>query len=90
MHRKTPKVGDRVVVDWEGYTIGNNNIIVCISTSTRLILICVLLILLVGYYGRPFQTRNKVILGYTFDIRCRKLLMYGFGCVLFLGERRSI
>ena len=26
--------GDRVVVDWEGYTI--------------------------GYYGRPFQTRNKV------------------------------
>lgn len=30
----TPKVGDRVVVDWEGYTI--------------------------GYYGRPFQTRNKV------------------------------
>jgi FKBP-type peptidyl-prolyl cis-trans isomerase len=30
----TPKKGDRVVVDWEGYTI--------------------------GYYGRPFQTRNKV------------------------------
>ena len=28
------KKGDRVVVDWEGYTI--------------------------GYYGRPFQTRNKV------------------------------
>eukprot|EP01031_Cornospumella_fuschlensis_P037759 gene37759-45873_t len=31
---KSPKKGDRVVVDWEGYTI--------------------------GYYGRPFQTRNKV------------------------------
>lgn len=31
---KSPKPGDRVVVDWEGYTI--------------------------GYYGRPFQTRNKV------------------------------
>lgn len=31
---KTPKQGDRVVVDWEGYTI--------------------------GYYGRPFQSRNKV------------------------------
>lgn len=31
---KTASVGDRVVVDWEGYTI--------------------------GYYGRPFQTRNKV------------------------------
>ena len=31
----TPKVGDRVVVDWEGYTI--------------------------GYYGRPFQTRNTVV-----------------------------
>eukprot|EP01039_Chlorochromonas_danica_P005121 gene5121-5627_t len=30
----SPKKGDRVVVDWEGYTI--------------------------GYYGRPFQTRNKV------------------------------
>lgn len=29
-----PQPGDRVVVDWEGYTI--------------------------GYYGRPFQTRNKV------------------------------
>jgi hypothetical protein len=28
------KAGDRVVVDWEGYTI--------------------------GYYGRPFQLRNKV------------------------------
>lgn len=32
--RATPSVGDRVTVDWEGYTI--------------------------GYYGRPFQTRNKV------------------------------
>ena len=32
---KSPVKGDRVVVDWEGYTI--------------------------GYYGRPFQTRNKVI-----------------------------
>lgn len=31
---RVPEVGDRVVVDWEGYTI--------------------------GYYGRPFQTRNKV------------------------------
>ena len=31
---RTPKKGDKVVVDWEGYTI--------------------------GYYGRPFQTRNKV------------------------------
>mmetsp|Transcript_35807 Transcript_35807/g.33923 ORF Transcript_35807/g.33923 Transcript_35807/m.33923 type:complete len:242 (-) Transcript_35807:88-813(-) len=31
---KSPVLGDRVVVDWEGYTI--------------------------GYYGRPFQTRNKV------------------------------
>ena len=31
---KSPVKGDRVVVDWEGYTI--------------------------GYYGRPFQTRNKV------------------------------
>jgi hypothetical protein len=31
---KSPETGDRVVVDWEGYTI--------------------------GYYGRPFQTRNKV------------------------------
>ena len=31
---KTASPGDRVVVDWEGYTI--------------------------GYYGRPFQTRNKV------------------------------
>lgn len=29
-----PRVGDRVTVDWEGYTI--------------------------GYYGRPFETRNKV------------------------------
>eukprot|EP01035_Chromulina_nebulosa_P018234 gene18234-23905_t len=29
-----PEKGDRVAVDWEGYTI--------------------------GYYGRPFQTRNKV------------------------------
>jgi hypothetical protein len=32
---KSPVKGDRVVVDWEGYTI--------------------------GYYGRPFQTRNKVM-----------------------------
>ena len=31
---KSCKTGDRVVIDWEGYTI--------------------------GYYGRPFQTRNKV------------------------------
>ena len=31
---RSPKAGDKVVVDWEGYTI--------------------------GYYGRPFQTRNKV------------------------------
>jgi len=31
---KTPAKGDRVIVDWEGYTI--------------------------GYYGRPFQVRNKV------------------------------
>jgi len=30
----SPVRGDRVVIDWEGYTI--------------------------GYYGRPFQTRNKV------------------------------
>lgn len=30
----SPAVGDRVVLDWEGYTI--------------------------GYYGRPFQARNKV------------------------------
>lgn len=30
----TPAAGDRVVLDWEGYTI--------------------------GYYGRPFQARNKV------------------------------
>ena len=34
MDSATPSKGDRVVVDWEGYTI--------------------------GYYGRPFQTRNKV------------------------------
>ena len=31
---KTPAAGDRVVLDWEGYTI--------------------------GYYGRPFEARNKV------------------------------
>ena len=31
---KTAAKGDRVIVDWEGYTI--------------------------GYYGRPFQVRNKV------------------------------
>jgi len=31
---KTPAKGDRVVLDWEGYTI--------------------------GYYGRPFEARNKV------------------------------
>lgn len=31
---KMPRKGDKVAVDWEGYTI--------------------------GYYGRPFQTRNKV------------------------------
>ena len=31
---KSPKKGDKVSVDWEGYTI--------------------------GYYGRPFQVRNKV------------------------------
>jgi hypothetical protein len=31
---KIAEAGDRVVVDWEGYTI--------------------------GYYGRPFQARNKV------------------------------
>lgn len=30
----TPSVGDKVVIDWEGYTI--------------------------GYYGRPFEVRNKV------------------------------
>ena len=30
----TPAEGDKVTLDWEGYTI--------------------------GYYGRPFQTRNKV------------------------------
>ena len=29
-----PEVGDKVSIDWEGYTI--------------------------GYYGRPFETRNKV------------------------------
>lgn len=34
IYRPTAKAGDRVVVDWEGYTI--------------------------GYYGRPFQLRNKV------------------------------
>jgi hypothetical protein len=31
---KSPGKGDRVVIDWEGYTI--------------------------GYYGRPFQVRNKI------------------------------
>jgi len=39
---RSPSVGDKVVIDWEGYTI--------------------------GYYGRPFQTRNKVK-GGAFDAK---------------------
>ena len=40
---KSPVKGDRVVVDWEGYTI--------------------------GYYGRPFQTRNKVETGTIGEVK---------------------
>ena len=34
LERESPAIGDKVTIDWEGYTI--------------------------GYYGRPFETRNKV------------------------------
>ena len=49
---KSPKVGDRVSVDWEGYTV--------------------------GYYGRPFQTRNKVK-GGAFDSETAELLRWTVG-----------
>jgi len=49
---KSPKKGDRVAVDWEGYTI--------------------------GYYGRPFQTRNKVK-GGAFDAEQAELLRFVVG-----------
>ena len=44
---KSPVKGDRVVVDWEGYTI--------------------------GYYGRPFQTRNKVETDITGLLECLQI-----------------
>lgn len=49
---KSPQKGDRVAVDWEGYTI--------------------------GYYGRPFQTRNKVK-GGAFDADQAELLRWTVG-----------
>ena len=39
--------GDRVVIDWEGYTI--------------------------GYYGRPFQTRNKVFYYYIYLVVTKRI-----------------
>jgi len=49
---RAPKKGDRVAIDWEGYTI--------------------------GYYGRPFQTRNKVK-GGAFDADSADLLRWTLG-----------
>ena len=59
---KTPKKGDKVSVDWEGYTI--------------------------GYYGRPFQVRNKVK-GGAFDSTTTDYFRWVVGsgtCIAALDE----
>ena len=50
--------GDRVSIDWDGYTIGVQHLLLrmvddCIAGSLNTA--C----LLAGYYGRPFEARNK-------------------------------